>query len=57
MKRFDFKGLSNEELLQMEQKIDIELGKVLLEMRYNEELENMYQELEAIKEEKSRREI
>ena len=57
MKKFDFTEVSNEELLQMEQKIDIELGKVLLEMRYNEELENMYQELEAIKEEKSRRDI
>ena len=30
MKRFDFTELSDEEILQMEQKIDIELGKVLL---------------------------
>lgn len=57
MSDFNFKNVPDEELLKMEQSVDSELAKVLLEMRYNENLEKMYQKLEAIKEEKRRREL
>jgi hypothetical protein len=57
MEKFDFKKFSNDELLKMEQQVDSKLSKVLVEMRYNDQLENLFDELEAIKEEKSHRDL
>jgi len=57
MKQYNFRNFSDEELLKMEQKVDSELSEVLVQMRYNEELEKMFEELEAIKEEKRRRKV
>ena len=56
MDKFDFTQFSDNELYAMEEKIDIKLGQILVEMRYNEELEDMYQKLEVIREERKRRE-
>jgi len=54
-KIFDFSMFTEEELLLAEKTSNDKLGKALVDMMYNAELENMFSEVEAIREEKLRR--
>ncbi len=54
-KIFNFSTLTDEQLLLMEKNSNEKLGKALVDMMYNAELEEMYDEVEAIREEKLRR--
>lgn len=54
-KIFDFSKMTDEELLLAAKDSEKRLGKALVDMIYNAELENLYEEVEAIREETSRR--
>lgn len=54
-KVFNFANFTDEELLLAEKESNDALGKALIQMIYNEELELMYSKVEAIREEKLRR--
>jgi hypothetical protein len=54
-KILDFSILTDEQLLFAEKESNEKLGKALVDMMYNADLEDMYSEVEAIREEKLRR--
>lgn len=54
-KVFDFSRMTDSELLLAAVESEKKLGKVLVDMVYNAELEDLYEEVEAIREETSRR--
>lgn len=54
-KVFDFSKMTDDELLLAAKESNEKLGKVLVDMIYNAELEDLYEEVEAIREETSRR--
>ena len=54
-KVFDFSKMTDEELLFAAKDSESRLGKALVDMVYNAELEDLYEEVEAIREEKKRR--
>jgi len=57
MSKFDFKNVSDEELLNMENTVDKKVTKAVTELMYSDQLLEMMEKLEEIKKEKRRREI
>ena len=57
MSKLDFKGISDEELLKMEELADTKIGKSISKFMYNDKLLEMMEELEDIKKEKRHREL
>jgi hypothetical protein len=55
MSKFDFKNLSDDELLNMEDKLDKEVSKSVLEAVYKKDLLDKMEQLEEVKKEKRRR--
>lgn len=54
-KVFNFSKMTDEELLLAAKDSEGKLGKALVDMMYNAELEDLYEEVEAIREETLRR--